>query len=121
VKSWNTGALGVEPHRPEVLCSTAEGRAILVALPAGEMLHEHQVHEHTWLVVASGSVEIRDSAGATVSGMPGLLAHLEPNERHEVRATTDARVVLLLTPWPGEGHPSERARANPELVMSARR
>jgi hypothetical protein len=84
------------------------------------MLHEHQVHEHTWLVVSSGSVEIRDSAGTIVSGGPGLLAHLEPRERHEVRAVSAARVLLLLTPWPGEGHPSARARANPELVMSAR-
>jgi hypothetical protein len=25
-----------------------------------------------------------------------------------VRATTDARLILLLSPWPGDGHPSRR-------------
>ena len=35
-----------------------------------------------------------------------MLALTEPNERHEVRAKSDARLVLVLAPWPGEGHPS---------------
>jgi hypothetical protein len=26
-----------------------------------------------------------------------------------VTATDDARLVLILSPWPGEGHPSNRA------------
>jgi hypothetical protein len=43
-----------------------------------------------------------------VSGGAGLLAQFAPNERHEVRATEDARLLLLLSPWPGEGHPSQR-------------
>jgi hypothetical protein len=25
-----------------------------------------------------------------------------------VRATSDARMLLILAPWPGPGHPSER-------------
>jgi hypothetical protein len=25
-----------------------------------------------------------------------------------VRATSDARLILLLSPWPGDGHPSLR-------------
>ena len=33
----------------------------------------------------------------------------DPTERHEVRAISDARLLLLLAPWPGEGHPSQRA------------
>ena len=46
--------------------------------------------------------------GDTSAGGPGFLAHFEPNERHEVRAKTDARLILLLSPWPGDGHPSRR-------------
>ena len=42
------------------------------------------------------------------AGGPGFLAQFEPNERHEVRATSDTRLVLFLAPWPGEGHPSQR-------------
>ena len=57
-------------------------------------------------MVATGAVEIDDADGGSVSGGPGLLAAFDPNERHEIRATEDARLLLLLTPWPGVGHPS---------------
>ena len=48
-------------------------------------------------------------AGDTVSGGTGLLALFDPGERHEVRARSDARLLLVLAPWPGEGHPSQGA------------
>ena len=105
MQSWDIHSLDITPHRPEVLRSDDESRAIVVSLPAGEELQEHQVHERTYLTVASGEVEI-DQDDTTVSGGPGLLAHFEPGERRTVRAVTDARIVLLLSPWPGVGHPS---------------
>ena len=105
MQSWDIHSLQITPHRPEVLRSDDESRAIVVSLPAGEELQEHQVHERTYLTVASGEVEI-DQDDTTVSGGPGLLAHFEPGERRTVRAVTDARIVLLLSPWPGVGHPS---------------
>jgi quercetin dioxygenase-like cupin family protein len=79
---------------------------IAIELPAGERLAEHQVHERAWVVVVSGSVEIGTPDGELVSGSVGLLAAFEPNERHEVAATEDARLLLVLSPWPGVGHPS---------------
>jgi quercetin dioxygenase-like cupin family protein len=109
MQTWNLSELDVQPHQPEVLASDDEGRVIAIRLPAGERLQEHQVHERAWLVVASGAVEIDDAAGETVSGGPGLLAAFDPNERHEVRATEDTRLLLVLSPWPGDGHPSNRA------------
>ena len=108
MQSWDLSTLDVEAHQPEVLASDDEGRAIAINLPAGERLQEHQVHERAWLVVAAGAVEIDDAGGDSVSGGPGFLAMFEPNERHEVRATEDARLLLVLSPWPGEGHPSQR-------------
>ena len=76
---------------------------------AGDALDEHEVHERAWLVVIDGQVEVVvDLDGETVSGGAGLLAEFDPNERREVRATKDSRVLLILTPWPGEGHPSQR-------------
>jgi hypothetical protein len=36
------------------------------------------------------------------------MAIWDPRERHEVRATTDSRLLLLLAPWPGDGHPGAR-------------
>ena len=107
--SWDIASLDVEPHRPEVLRSDDESRVIAINLPGGEALQEHQVHERAWLVVADGEIEVTE-AGRTVTGGAGLLVHFEPNERREVRATTDARLILLLSPWPGEGHPSRRDR-----------
>ena len=108
MQSWDLTSLDVEAHQPEVLTSAGEGRAIAINLPAGEALDEHQVHERAWLVVVDGEVELVDIDGETVSGGAGLFADFDPNERREVRATQDARILLILTPWPGEGHPSQR-------------
>ncbi len=65
----------------------------------------HQVHERAWVSVLSGEVEISTTGGERIVGTPGLLVEFEPAERHAVRALSDARLLLLLTPWPGVGHP----------------
>jgi quercetin dioxygenase-like cupin family protein len=108
MESWDVTDLDVEPHKPAVLASDGEGRVIAIHLPAGEKLGDHQVHERAWVMVVSGNVEI-SANGDTVAGGPGLLAAFEPNERHEVAATEDARLLLVLSPWPGVGHPSQPA------------
>jgi quercetin dioxygenase-like cupin family protein len=107
METWDIGSLDVEPHQPEVLRSDPEARVIAINLPAGEQLQEHQVHERAWVMVAAGEVEIEQD-GSTVSGSSGFVAHFDPNARHEVRAKTDARLLLFLAPWPGKGHPSQR-------------
>ena len=106
MQSWDISTLDVQPHQPEVLESEIEGRAIVINLPAGERLQEHQVHERAWLLVVSGGIDITGSE--SISGGAGLLAAFDPNERREVRATRDSLLLLLLSPWPGEGHPSQR-------------
>ena len=110
MEHWDLRELPVEPHRPEVLHSSrGEARSIAIALPAGEVLQEHEVHERAYLVVVEGEVEVElpDGHGA-VSGGPGLVATFAPQERHTVRATADARLLLVLAPWPGDGHPGAR-------------
>src|ERR1700693_5484502 len=94
-----------KPHRPEILSSTEEGRAILLDLPAGEALQDHQVHEAAWISVVDGEVRITTHTGQAVDADPGMLVRFAPQERREVTALTDARLLLLLTPWPGTGHP----------------
>ena len=106
MKAWSLTEIDVAPHRPLVLDSADEGRLIAIDLPAGEELGEHRVHERAWLVVAGGSVEIVGADGETVGGGPGLVAEFVPNEMRAVRATEDARILLILAPWPGVGHPS---------------
>jgi quercetin dioxygenase-like cupin family protein len=98
--------MDVEPSKPEVLRSDVEARVIAINLPAGRALGEHQVHERAWLAVADGEVEVEHD-GRTERGGPGFLAHFQANERHEVRATSDARLLLILAPWPGAGHPRQ--------------
>jgi quercetin dioxygenase-like cupin family protein len=107
VDTWDVVSLEVRPHQPEVLRSDDETRVIAINLPGGEALNEHQVHERAWLVVASGEIEV-EHGGQTVKGGAGFLAHFEPAERREVRAVSDSRLILLLSPWPGDGHPSLR-------------
>lgn len=108
MRSWDLNTVDVEPHQPEVLHSEGEGRTIVVSLPAGEALADHQVHERSWLVVVSGRVELGSEDADAVDGGPGFLAILDPNERREVRAVQDTRLLMLLAPWPGQGHPSQR-------------
>jgi len=107
METWDVRSLAIEAHHPQVLRSDAETRAIAIHLPAGEQLQEHQVHERTYLVVVDGEIEISQEGGS-VSGGTGLLAHFGPGERRTIRAVNEARLVLVLAPWPGEGHPSSR-------------
>ena len=105
VNSWDLTSLELKPRLPEILSSTSDARAIALELRAGESLAEHEVHERAWLVVLSGEVEVTAAAGGQAAGGTGLVVEFDPGERHEVSATADARLLLLLTPWPGRGHP----------------
>ena len=104
MEHWDLRTVDVEPHQPRILHSArGEARSILIALPAGEALQDHQVHERAYVVVVDGEVEL-----AHTHGGPGLAAVFDPGERHAVRAVTDARLLLVLAPWPGDGHPGAR-------------
>jgi quercetin dioxygenase-like cupin family protein len=105
MNSWAIKDLNLKPHAPEILDSTDDARAIALVIPAGESLDDHQVHERAWVTVVDGEVEITTTGGERISGGSGLLVEFAPNERHAVHAVTDARLLLLLTPWPGPGHP----------------
>ena len=106
--SWDIRSLTIEPHHPQVLRSDEETRAIAINLPAGEELQEHQVHERAYLMVADGEIEVSHD-GDSVQGGAGFLSHFAPGERHAVRALSDARLLLVLSPWPGVGHPSRQS------------
>lgn len=105
MNSWDLKALDLKPRLPEILSSSEAARAIALDLAAGESLTDHQVHERAWLVVVDGEVKVSTTEGQQATGGVGLLVELAPGERHEVTASTAARLLLLLTPWPGRGHP----------------
>jgi quercetin dioxygenase-like cupin family protein len=102
---WNLTDLAWTPHNPEIISSTEEGRAIVLDLPAGGTLQDHQVHEGAWITIVYGEARITSHAGQTIDAQPGTLVQFAPQERHEVTALADSRILLLLTPWPGPGHP----------------
>lgn len=105
MQTWDLRTVEVAPHVPRIISSTEETRAIVLDLPAGQRMQEHQVHERAWVVVIEGEVEITASPEVSAGGGPGVLFEFAPQERHEVVARSDARLLLLLAPWPGKGHP----------------
>lgn len=103
---WEVDRLRPEPSRPVVLRSDeGAARVIALALRQDEVLGEHQVHEHAWLMVLDGDLEIT-SGSETQSIGSGSMVHFDPAERRTVRASSDASMLYLLAPWPGVGHPS---------------
>jgi redox-sensitive bicupin YhaK (pirin superfamily) len=104
MEHWDLRSLAVEPHQPKILHSArGEARSILINLPAGEQLQEHQVHERAYVVVIDGEVELEGRSGGA-----GFAAVFDPHERHTVRAATDSRILLVLAPRPGDGPPGAR-------------
>lgn len=103
---WQLDSEAVEVHAPRVLRSDDEAnRVVLIALPRGEALSDHQVHEHALVIVLDGEVAVRAGSREERCARHGLV-HFDPAERHEVEAVTDSRLLLCLAPWPGPGHPS---------------
>lgn len=105
MRRWNLKAVEVEPHEPQILSSDGDARAVVLHLPAGEELQEHEVHERARIVVIDGEVDVTTPSGERVEAASGHLFEFAPGERHTVAARSDTRLLLLLTPWPGDGHP----------------
>ena len=105
MRDWDLKSIEAEPHKPVILASAEDARTIVLRLPAGEELQEHEVHERARVAVVEGEVEVAPDAGAAVTAAAGHLFEFEPGERHTVAARTDAVLLLVLSPWPGDGHP----------------
>jgi len=105
MKSWDLKAVEVEPHEPQILSTADDARVIALQLPAGEQLQEHEVHERARLAVVEGEVEVTTPNGTSETAQAGHLFEFDPGERRTVSARSDARLLLLLSPWPGDGHP----------------
>jgi quercetin dioxygenase-like cupin family protein len=106
VQHWDLmSAPAPEGTRDPLVLLSEEGvaRAVLIALQPGQSLGDHQVKEHAWLTVVEGSVRVSAGGSDQELGVGGLV-HFDPDERHAVRSDSGARVLLLLAPWPGDGH-----------------
>ena len=106
MESWNLKTVEVEPHQPQILASGNDARTIVLNLPEGEEMQEHEVHERARVVVVDGEVDVTTQDGADfASAKAGHLFEFEPGERRTIVARSDARLLMILSPWPGDGHP----------------
>jgi quercetin dioxygenase-like cupin family protein len=116
VDRWHLPSIEATGKRePRVLFSTSACRAVVIDLQAGEQMGDHQVRERAVLDVVTGRVAL-DVDGREVECEPGTLATFAPGERHAVRALEDSRLLLLLAPWPAEGHFQSGEDADPERL-----
>jgi quercetin dioxygenase-like cupin family protein len=105
MQRWNLLELAAPDgtRDPIVLHSDEGARAVLIVLQPGQSLGDHQVKENAWITVVEGTVQITVGSD-TVDAAPGTLARFDPDERHALRSDGGARILMLLAPWPGEGH-----------------
>jgi quercetin dioxygenase-like cupin family protein len=113
VQRWHVPSVEATGKRePRVLFSTPECRGVVIDLQAGDAMGEHSVHERALVEVVSGSV-LLGPPGSEVECSPGTLATFDPGERHTLSAVTASRILLLLAPWPGDGHYQAGEDADP--------
>jgi quercetin dioxygenase-like cupin family protein len=105
VRSWKL--LEIETpdgsRSPVVLHSDEEARVVLIGLQPGQKLGDHQVKENALLVVVDGRARVA-AGGEAVDAEAGTLLAFEPDERHSISSDEGAKLLLILAPWPGEGH-----------------
>jgi quercetin dioxygenase-like cupin family protein len=107
-----------EGQIPRVLFTSGECRAVLVELGAGEEMGDHRVRERAVIHVTSGRVAV-EAAGESVECEPSTLITFDPGETHSVRALSDARLLLILAPWPAAQHYTEAEMGHGRLPANA--
>ena len=95
-----------------MLFSQAEARGVLLDLAEGEELGDHRLRESAVVYVVSGVVEL-ETDGRSFPCEAGTLLTFSPGETRSIEAREAARILLLLAPWPGEGHFHDDSLVNP--------
>ena len=107
-------------REPRVLFSQPEFRGVVIDLNRGDELGEHRMYEHCVLQVISGKLEVSGEEGEMECGAGTLLTFV-PKEARSVRALEPSRILLVLAPWPGDGHFPDDREAEPERVREQRK
>ena len=105
MQSWQLTTLDAPAgtRDPLVLYTGDGARAVMIRLDPGQSLGDHQVKERAWIAVVEGEVRVSADDQEATFGV-GALATFDPNERHSLTSERGARILMLLSPWPGEGH-----------------
>lgn len=83
----------------QVLSDTGAARLVLFAFKAGQQLKEHRTSSQILVQVLQGSVAFT-AADNSVTLHAGMVLQLEANVPHSLNATTDAVVLVTMTPSP---------------------
>jgi quercetin dioxygenase-like cupin family protein len=105
VQSWNLREIPTPggSRSPVVLRSDSAARAVLIVLEPGQALGDHQVKERALVTVLDGAVRV-EAGGESVEGDLGCCFYFDADERRSISSESGARILLVLAPWPGEGH-----------------
>jgi quercetin dioxygenase-like cupin family protein len=106
VQHWNVREINAPDgsRSPQVLHSQeGQARVVAIHLHAGQALGDHQVKEAALLFVVDGQVRV-EAGDESIDAAAGMLIRFEPDERHAVTADGEARVALVLAPWPADDH-----------------
>ncbi|TML30087.1 MAG: hypothetical protein E6G26_01675 [Actinobacteria bacterium] len=105
MQSWNLNEIETPrgTRSPVVLRSDPGARAVLIALEPGQALGDHQVKEGALVSVIDGAVRV-ESGGEAVEGTSGCFFSFDPDERRSISSDSGARLLMVFSPWPGEGH-----------------
>lgn len=104
MKTWNLSEIETpDGSRSPVVLHSQEARIVLLGFEPGQELGDHEVKEQAILTVVEGNVRV-DAGGESHEAGPGSLFVFDPQERHSISSEGGARVLLVLAPWPGEGH-----------------
>jgi quercetin dioxygenase-like cupin family protein len=113
VQRWHLPSIEANGRRePRVLFSRPECRSVLIDLTAGDEMGEHRTHEVAVLEVVSGRIALA-AEGRRIECEAGTLVSFEPGERRSLEALEQSRILLVLAPWPGEGHFMEGEETDP--------
>lgn len=119
MQQWDLTAANEEYRTgPRVLFSTSEARGVVIDLAQDEEMGDHQVRERALLHVLQGAVTCTSGTDTATCG-EGTLIVFEPGEPHSIRARQPTRLLLILAPWPAEGHYDAKADDPHELPVHA--
>ena len=105
MQSWNLREIETPggSRSPVVLRSDDAARAVLIGLEPGQALGDHQVKERALVLVLDGTVRV-EAGGEGVEGTSGSFFSFDADERRSISTDAGAQILLVLAPWPGEGH-----------------
>jgi quercetin dioxygenase-like cupin family protein len=106
MQSWDLRQIETPgASRSPVVLDSEEGaaRVVLVGLEPGQVLGEHEVREHAFVLVVEGTVQV-EAGGESLEAGEGTLLLFQPEERRALSSRDGARMLLVLAPWPAPDH-----------------